>query len=122
MNTSLATNGMPDLQLNGLATTQTVGGSAATVKSACDNLNTYANNLNTFIDNLVMQQNHILNGWEGAAADTLRQCFPDLIEAFTQIPPSVRSIADWAETTMNNYVSSDEDTASKISQIIGGGR
>lgn len=122
MNTSLATNGMPELTLSNMAVTDTVGGSSGTVAAACDNLYTCAGSLDTFIDNLTAQNDEILKDWEGDAADTLRSEFPKLIEAFTQIPSSIRSIADWASSTMNSYVSADSETASKISQIMGGAR
>ena len=122
MDTSLATNGMPELTLSGLATTDTVGGSSATVKNACENLYTYAGNLDTFIENLLAQEEEILRDWEGNAADMLRQQFPGLIDAFRQIPPSIRSISDWASSTMNSYVSTDDATAARISEIMGGTR
>ena len=111
MDTSLATNGMPELTLSGLATTDTVGGSSANLKNACENLYTYAGNLDTFIENLLAQEEEILHGWEGNAADMLRQ-----------IPPSIRSISDWASSTMNSYVSTDDATAARISEIMGGTR
>ena len=122
MNTSLATNGLGEFNLSGAARTDTIGGSAAMVNAACDNLNGYASGLDTFIEDLTVQKDAILVGWEGEAADMLREQFPRLIEAFTEIPPSIRSIADWARSTMNNYVSVDSTTAARISEIMGGGR
>lgn len=122
MQSTLSVSGMPELNLTGLATTDTVGGSASTVQSACENLYAYADNLKTFIENLETQEQQILKGWEGTAADTLEQQFPGLIEAFNQIPPAIRSLADWASSTMNSYTKLDEDTASTISQILGGGK
>lgn len=122
MNTSLATNGMPELSLSNMAATETVGGSSGVVATACDNLYAHAGSLDAFIDNLTAQKDEILRDWEGDAADTLREQFPGLIEAFTQIPPSIRSIADWATSTMNSYVATDSETAARISQIMGGGR
>lgn len=120
MDTSLATQGMPELSLTGLATTDTVGGSSSAVSNACANLDTYATNLDTFIENLLAQEEEILRGWEGTAADMLRQQFPGLIDAFRQIPPSIRSISEWASSTMNSYVSVDDATAVKINEIMGG--
>lgn len=122
MNTSLATNGMPELSLAGMAVTDTVGGTAGIVSSACENLDTYAGNLDTFIENLEMQKEEILRGWEGAAADALRAQFPGLIEAFRAIPPSVRSISDWATSHMNRMTAKDSNTAEKFSQIMGGAK
>lgn len=122
MNTSLVTNGLGDFNLSGAAKTETVGGSAGMVSAACDNLNSYASNLDTFIENLTAQKDAILVDWEGEAADMLRENFPGLIEAFTEIPPSIRSIADWATSTMNNYVSVDNQTAERINEIMGGAK
>ena len=113
---------MPELVLTGMATTETVGGSSAVVTNACENLQTYASNLDAFIENLVAQQEEILRDWEGEAADALRLEFPKLIDAFRAIPPSVRSVSDWAMSTMNRYVACDRNTADKINQILGGGR
>lgn len=121
MNTALAQNGLDELNLSGAAKTDTVGGSTSMVSTACGNLNDYAANLDTFIENLTAQKDAILVGWEGEAADMLREHFPGLIDAFKEIPASIRSIADWATSTMNSYVSEDADAASKISGIMGGG-
>ncbi len=120
MDTSLATQGMPELSLAGLATTDTVGGTSNIVAESCANLDTYALNLESFIEQLLAQEEEILRGWEGNAADMLRQQFPGLIDAFRQIPPSIRSISEWAGSTMNRYVSVDDETAAKINEIMGG--
>lgn len=120
MDTSLATNGLPELNLKGMAATDTVGGSDTAVKNACANLDTCASGLDAFIEQLITKQEEILAGWEGTAADTLRSQFPGLIDAFRAVPPSVRSVSDWASTTMNSYVATDSDTASRLAGIMGG--
>lgn len=120
METSLATNGLPELSLSGLATTDTVGGSSKAVQDACERLYTCASDLDTFITELETQKEAILKGWEGKAADMLRSQFPGLIDAFTQIPPSIRTVADWATSTMSDLVNADDETAARISQIMGG--
>lgn len=122
MNTSLATNGLGEFSLAGAAKTDTVGGTASLVSAACDNLNSYASGLDTFIENLTAQKDAILVGWEGEAADMLREQFPGLIGAFQDVPASIRSIADWATSTMGNYVSVDNQTAEKINEIMGGAK
>ena len=118
MNTSLMTNGLGDLDLSG-ATTDTVGGSSTTVYTACDNLESCASNLNGFIESLTAQNDQILQNLEGTAADTLRENFPGLIGAFEDIPKSIKSVAEWARTTMENYVSVDAKTAEIIQDIMG---
>jgi len=118
MNTSLMTNGLGDLDLSG-ATTDTVGGTAATVYAACDNLESCASNLNGFIESLTAQKDQILQNWEGTAADTLREKFPGLIGAFEDIPKSIQSVADWARSTMENYELIDEKSAEIFQDIMG---
>ncbi|MBE5885267.1 MAG: hypothetical protein E7284_02555 [Lachnospiraceae bacterium] len=120
MDTSLAINGLPELTLTGTATTGTVGGNATTVSAACENLDTYATSMDAFIEELEAQKDEILLGWEGEAADALRESFPGLIEAFREVPPSIRSISNWATTTMNAYVRRDQSTAESIRAILGG--
>lgn len=120
MDTSLAVNGLPELTLAGMATTGTVGGNTATVSVAAENLETYANNMDAFIAELEAQKDEILQGWEGAAADELRNSFPGLIEAFREVPPCIRSISNWTTTTMNAYVRRDQSTAESIRAILGG--
>lgn len=120
MDTSLAINGLPELTLTGTAITETVGGNATTVDNACEDLNNCANTLNTFIEELEAQKDEILQGWEGEAADALRASFPGLIEAFCEVPTCIRSISNWAATTMNAYVRRDQSTAESIRTILGG--
>lgn len=122
MNTTVAQNGLGELNLTGLANTDNVGGSTSAVSTACDNLYNYAGSLDSFIDELTEQKDAILLGWEGTAADMLRDNFPKLIEAFEDIPPSIRSIADWATSRMNNLSSLDENAAASLSDILGGGQ
>ena len=120
MDTSLAVNGLPELSLTGMATTATVGGNTTTASVAAENLETYANNMDAFIAELEAQKDEILQGWEGEAADALRESFPGLIEAFREVPPCIRSISNWTTTTMNAYVRRDQSTAESIRAILGG--
>ena len=120
MDTSLVTNGLPEFSLAGLATTGTIGGNSAKVKAACENLQNCANGMDAFIEDLECQKESILSGWNGEAAEALRSGFPGLLDAFRSVPVSVRSISDWATTTMNSYAQRDAETAGKISAILGG--
>lgn len=120
MDTSLATNGLGTLELTATHV-ETVGGNADAVFDACDNLTKLASNMGDFMDELTAEMNHILDGWEGEAAVTLENQFPTLITAFGEIPGCITSIANWASTTMQNYMEIDSKTASAMGEILGGG-
>lgn len=121
MASSFATNGLGEFNLP-KAEINSIGGTAATVTAVCDNLYNYASNLDGFIEDLITQKDAILIGWEGEAADEFQAKFPKLIEEFMKVPESIRSIANWATTTMELYEKRDRESAANINGLIGGGR
>lgn len=120
MDTSLATNGLGELVLQATAV-ETVGGNVDAVMAACENLTKHATNMEGFMDELKSEMNLVLSDWEGQAADRLEEMFPSLLQAFGEIPGAITSIANWASTTMQNYATIDEKTASAMGEILGGG-
>lgn len=122
MNTSLAEKGLPELVLTAKVTEGTMGVDSIKVQNACEQLDMCVANINGFIEELTTQYEAILNGWEGEAANTLREYFPEIIEAFGNVPKSVKSISDWATSTKNKYVASDMAVADSIKHILGGRR
>lgn len=120
MNTTLATQGLPEFSLSGLATTDRIGGAGAVVTAACTNLEEYSANMKQFIQELEEQKKMILYDWEGDAADTLQRDFPGVIEAFDAVPKCIKAISDWATTTMDTYQKIDQRTAEQIRNVMGG--
>lgn len=119
MDTSLATEGLQPITFSGIDT-ETIGGTGTTVSNACANLDTYADNLDLFIEELDDQFNYILEGWEGEAANTLKNSFPLLLDAFKKVPPSVRSVSEWASSTMSGLATRDSNAAESFNQVMGG--
>ena len=120
MNTNLATNGLPEISLVGMAKTDSVGGSASKVKKAADELILCANSLKNFIVTLEDKRSEILVDWEGEAAEAFNTDFPKLLEAFSNVEPIIRSFAEWSSSTMDRYTALDKCTAEKIRTIAGG--
>lgn len=120
MKTKLATEGLPEFSLSGMAKTDSIGGSSATVNSACANLEEYASSMNQFIHELESQEQLILRDWEGEAAETLKSSFPRVIEAFEAVPECIRSISNWASDTMSTFEKIDQRTAEQISRVMRG--
>lgn len=120
MDMSLAQNGLPELSLTGLATTETVGGTKATVKRVCEELNDQASSMYQFADNLLATQEELCSNWDATAAGQLNSLFPNVIETFKSIKPCLESIAAWAQETSDSYVALDTETADAISKILGG--
>ena len=119
MDTLLATEGLRPITFSGIET-ESIGGSGTTVSSACANLDTYADNLELYIEELNAQFDYILEGWEGEAANTLRDNVPLLLEAFKKVPPAVQSISGWAATTMRGLEAHDSEEATRLNQVMGG--
>ncbi|MGN0326259.1 MAG: hypothetical protein ACI4DW_08095 [Lachnospiraceae bacterium] len=111
MYNELATNGLPEISFNGMADTEQLGGSKDKVKMACGRLNELADGMKRFGSRLDEKKEDILSGWEGESAEEFERKFPDLLEAFAQVEPSIRSFAEWADHTMNRYSNLDESIA-----------
>lgn len=114
MYNELATNGLPEISFCGMANTEQVGGSEETVRSACSRLNELADGMKGFVSRLDAKREDILAGWEGEAALEFEKKFPDLLDAFRQVEPVIRSIAEWASVTMDRYSELDQKTAQWI--------
>lgn len=117
MDKSLATNGLPELSLDSMDTTN-IGGDSTNVSRVCNQLNSLASETTSLIGRISAQGEQILSGWSGAAATEFSNAFPELLEAFKAVPGAVESISAWASSTMNSYVSNDADTAAQISSCL----
>lgn len=114
MNNELATNGLPQISFQGLADTEQVGGSPDMVRKACIQLNELADEMSNFCSRLDEKKEDVLVGWDGKAAGEFQKKFPELLQAFSQVEPTIRSVAEWARNTMDSYVNADERTAEWI--------
>lgn len=90
------------------------------VARACAELEEYVTNLGTFIENMIDKKEQIVQGWEGQAKEVFNKDFPELVEAFREIPECVQSIVEWASSFNNIMVSIDETSTEGFETIFGG--
>lgn len=103
----LAAQGLDDLALSN-ADVESRGTNPGIVESASETLTTESNEINSFIAELEDTKSQLLANWEGESAEKFASKFPQLIEAFGQIPKCVSSIAEWAKEVSDGYVKIDQ--------------
>ncbi len=103
----LASQGLDDLTLSG-ADVESRGTNPAIVESASNTLTEEGNAIGNFVNELEDAKTHLLANWEGESAEKFASKFPQLIEAFGQIPTCVSSIAEWAMEVSAAYVKIDQ--------------
>lgn len=111
MYNELATNGLSELFLQGLADTEQLGGSEEKVKQACNRLNELADEMKGFVRRLEEKKNDILDNWEGEAATAFEEQLSNLLTVFSKVEGVIREHADWANCTMKGYTEVDESSA-----------
>lgn len=119
VDTDLATSGIGEFCLPKVDL-ERLGGNKTQVSGSSENLMQLARNLGGLRAELETLRSSLLDGsWTGQAADEFAVQFPRVIEAFERIEPCIRSIADWAQSTMNSYETADNATASILGEILG---
>lgn len=109
---------LPDFDLTTVPCSET-GVDPEVVARACEGLESHAKSLTGFVTNLCDEKDRLVNGWSGEAADMLNSMFPELIDAFSEVPGCVQSIADWATSYTNAIVEIDKLTTDNFG-LLGG--
>lgn len=90
------------------------------VSEACEELETYASKLDTLATALESQKEALVKEWQGEGAAALVSQFPRLMESFEQVSKCIRSLAGWAEESMQKKLELDRKTAQLYEEILGG--
>lgn len=118
VDTDLATNGVGAFDLPKVDV-EKLGGNTAEVSGSSERLMQLARKMGEFRDELGTLRSSLMDGsWTGQAADEFSAQFPKVMSAFEEIEPCIRSIAEWAQSTMNRYAAADNATANMLERIL----
>lgn len=105
----LATSGLDDFTLPA-ADVESRGTNSTIVESACSDLEAESAKIESFVNELDITKTQLLLNWDGDSAAKFETKFPNLIQAFQDIPKCINSIATWAEEVKDAYIKIDQSS------------
>jgi WXG100 family type VII secretion target len=103
---TLASNGLGTWTVP-VADTESLGTDTSKVEAACQVLDAQKTAIDNLIEDLRTKKEELLANWEGASADKFQTTFTSLIDAFMEVPESVKSISNFANEVCESYMRLD---------------
>lgn len=85
----------------------------------CESLQQQSTQIQNYVEELEALKSQLSNDWEGEDLETLIAEFAGFKAKLDELPPVIKSIADWGTSTYEAYTDHAHNTSEAISSILG---